>query len=233
MTRFLTAAAAAAAILLSAGGAMAQGRPAPENYNALRDFSYNNPNGVWSYGYGTAGEKASFTVYPVGLDAGCGRTEDVISDCFLDAESLVAQNVSGKLRTAGGGASTIVIPADALQLHPRNTSQDTIIVFTAPKDGSYRIEGFFEILDDRPTSIAPKIFVNAKDITRKAFKSDVDVVLSGAADPVKKKVGEKRKFSVTQALLKGQRLQFALNPNGDWRFDSTGFDATVTPVPAM
>jgi len=223
--------AAAAAVIAWTGAANAQS-PAPENYNALRDFSYNNPNGVWSYGYGTAGDKDTFVVYPVGLDAGCGRTEDVVSDCFLNSTSLVAQNVSGKVQVVNAPASSIVIPNDALQLHPREDGQETIIVFKAPAHGFYRMEGFYEILDNAPTSIKPRIVIGSKDQTRKAFGSKVDVVLSGAADPANKKVGEKRKFSFTRELSQNQRVQFAVNPNGDWRFDSTGFDVTITPVPA-
>ena len=228
MKTILTAA-AAAALLATVATANAQS-PAPENYNALRDFSYNNPNGVWSYGYGTAGDKNTFVVYPVGLDAGCGRTEDVICDCFISSNSLVAQNVSGKLQVVNAAASSIVVPVDALQLHPRDDGQETIIVFKAPAHGFYKMEGFYEILDNAPTSIAPRIVIGTKDQTRKAFGSKVDVVLSGASDPANKKVGEKKSFSFTRELSKDQRVQFSLNPNGDWRFDSTGFDVTITPV---
>ncbi|MFC3691974.1 hypothetical protein [Chenggangzhangella methanolivorans] len=217
--------AAVAALLATVGPASAQS-PAPASYKATRDFSYNNPGGVWSYGYGTAGDKASFVRYPAGLISAANG----LLDSFYDGESSVSVNATGAVALHDPGSSKVVIPTDALVMHPRLDGQETMVVFTAPAHSFYRMEGFFEILDNAPTSVAPRIVIGTKDQTRKAFGEKQTVVLSGAADPAALKPGEKKSFSFTRELSKNQRVQFALNPNGHWRFDSTGFDVTITPV---
>lgn len=226
MKRLLTTAALGAALCLSVGVAVAE--PLAQSYKAGRDFSYRNPGGVWSYGYGTTGVKASFTSLGALIDK-CGGAE-ALTDCFRVNEGLVGSNVTGKTQVVNATSSSIVVPSAGLLLHPNASGQDVIVQFKAPQAGSYEMKGFYQILDNAPTSVAPKIFINAKDVTKKAFGSKADVVLSGAADPAAKKGGEKKSFSLTRTLAKGDRLQFGLNPNGDWRFDSTSFDVTITPV---
>lgn len=223
MKAILTGAAVAAAFAASISVAAAES-PAPANYKALRDFSYSNPNGVWSYGYGTAGDRSSFVRYPLGLQILGGG----LIDSFYDSESSVSVNNTGKTVVLNASSSSVVVPTDALVMHPRSDGQDTMVVFTAPGFGLYQIEGFFEILDNAPTGVAPRIFVGSKDVTKTAFGKK-DVVLTGGSDPSKKKAGQKKSFSFTQELSPNQRVQFALTPNGDWRFDSTGFDVTITP----
>jgi hypothetical protein len=227
MKTILTGAAVAAMLAATIGAAAAQ-NAAPANYKALRDFSYSNPNGAWSYGYGAGGDAASFVRFPTSLQIlGNG-----FLDSFYDSESTVSLDNTGGTKVLAASASSVVIPTDALVMHPRSDGQDTMVVFTAPAAGFYLMEGFFEILDNAPTSVAPKIFIGSKDQTLKAFSSKNPVVLTGPADPSKKKVGQKKKFSLTRELSVGQRVQFVVNANGDWRFDSTGFDVTITPVPA-
>jgi len=214
---------AALAIAATAGAAHAQ---TPTVYKAGRDFSYLNPGGVWSYGYGQTG--TSFTLYS-GLIDRCGAAEDG-SDCFYFSNALVGSNVLNKRRVEAASASTIVIPEKGLLLHTGSDGSDPIVRFTAPAAGTYRIEGYYQILDNRPTGVAPKIFVDALDVTQKAFRADADVVLTGASDPDAKKVGETRKFALTRKLRKGAVVSFGLDEAGNWTFDSTGFDVTIAPV---
>lgn len=226
MKTFLTSAAVAVALTASAGAASAQSA-APASYKAVRDFSYNNPGGVWSYGYGTAGAPATFVRYTTGLVSGANG----LLDAFNESESVVAVTTQTETAVHNPGSSQVVIPVDALVMHPRSDGQETMVVFTAPAAGTYKIEGFYEILDNAPTGVRPRIVIGTKEFTRAAFNSKVDVVLTGASKPGTKEVGQKRAFTLTRQLSKGNRVQFALNPNGDWRFDSTGFSATVTLVP--
>lgn len=213
----------AAALAMAASAAHAQ---SPAVYKAGRDFSYLNPGGVWSYGYGRTG--TSFTLYP-GLIDRCGAAEEG-SDCFNFSNALVASNVLNKRRVEIASASSIVIPEKGLHMHTGSDGSDAIVRFTAPAAGKYRIEGYYQILDNRPTGVAPKIFVDAIDVTLKAFRADAPVVLSGASDPEAKKVGETRKFALTRKLRKGAVVSFGLNEAGNWTFDSTGFDVVIAPV---
>lgn len=218
--RVLSAAVAAAAFCLGASAASAQ------SYKLERDFSYVNPTGVWSYGYGTTG--SSFTPFAALLDE-CGA-ETQGSDCFLEDGAVVAINVVHKNFVRTFPFSSVVLPDTGVQLHPKNDGADAIVRFTAPSTGTYRFEGYYQILDTNPSGVAPKIFVGARDFTSKAFDEDGAVVLNGPADTEAKKGGQIKRSSLTRQLAKRAVVQFGLDPNGDFRFDSTGFDVTVTPV---
>lgn len=226
MKKLLSTVALGAALCLFAGAVVAE--PLAQSYKAGRDFSYRNPNGVWTYGYGTTGVKSNFTSLGALIDK-CGGAEE-LTDCFRVNDGLVGSNVTGKVQVVNAPSSSIVIPVGPLLLHPNASGQDVIVQFKAPQAGNYQIKGFYQILDNAPTSVAPKMFINARDVTKAAFGSTTDVVLSGASNPAEKKAGEKKSFSLTRTLAKGDRVQFGLNPNGDWRFDSTSFDVTITPV---
>lgn len=226
MSKHLTGIAAVALLFGLAGPVAAE--PLYFNYKAARDFSYSNPSGVWAYGYGTTGDKSDFKLLDQLLEF-CG-TSAMISDCYRTGDALVASNVSGATRVAHAAASDVVVPADVLQLHPHSNTKDVIVQFTAPKTANYRISGFYEILDTKPTGVAPKIFVNGKDMTLKAFHSKKKVVLKGGADAVARLPGESDSFNFDQKLAKGDRVQFGLNADGDWSFDSTGFDVRIVPL---
>ena len=127
------------ALLASSGVARAT------TYNALNDFSitYGNPNGVWSYGEGTAGTN-EFTAFIVK-----GSDPDVLgrstfwrtTDPNLGAPAVI-KNTLGTAFTA----ATAVFPTNVLDFHP-GVADDVIIRFTAPTSGTYSYSGLFEILD--------------------------------------------------------------------------------------
>lgn len=221
---------ALAAMLAVAGlttGAEAQ------SYKATRDFSYQNPNGVWQYGYGLSGPGGTFTRIPGPLVDKCFQPKEG-SDCFLDSDALVSVNTSGKTYVAVAPSSSIVIPNDALRLHPRSDNQEVIIQFRAPAEGEYSFNGFYQILDTNPSSIAPRIFVGAVDVTPEAFREAGPVILAGpGADAAAKKGGQLKRFRFTRTLSKNGVVRFGLGANGDFRFDSTAFDVTATPTGAQ
>ncbi len=211
--------------IVAAGFAAAVGFASPagaETYKVIRDFSYLNPGGVWAYGYGTTGK--SFTLYPA-ISTGCGTTGGR-TDCFRNGNALVYQNTYGAA-FADPGSGTVLVGDNVVMMHP-DAGVDTIVRFKAPRAGSYVFKGSFTLMDSSPTGIAPKIFLGSKDLTKTAFKSTVDVTLTGpGAILSKKKPGGSKAFAFTQALRAGQVVYFAVNDLGNWTFDSTALKLEV------
>lgn len=215
---------AAAAMVATAGAASAQA-PQPSAYKAARDFSYQNPNGVWTYGIGRTG--STFALHPGGLVEAGGPGE---VDYFNTNNALVGVNTVGKRVVENLPSSSVVQPANLLIMHTGSDGNDSIVRFTAPAAGRYSFEGYYVILDNRPTGVAPKIFIGDTDVTMRAFRTDAAVMLTGGSDPAAKKPGERRRFAITSKLKAGQIVSFGLNDAGNWLFDTTGFDVTVRPV---
>jgi hypothetical protein len=188
-------------------------------YNALNDFSItnSNPNGVWSYGEGTVGT-SDFTAFIVK-----GSDPDVpgrsifwrTTDPNLGAPAVI-KNTLGTAFTA----ATAVFPTNVLDFHP-GFADDVIIRFTAPTAGTYTYSGLFEILDfQAPTGIVAEIYKNGTQLFSKP--------LSGAANAQTLQPGEGINFSGSVDLVAGDILSFASNREGNFTFDSTGFNVTIT-----
>lgn len=195
---------------------------AAETYKVVRDFSYLNPGGVWSYGSGDTGR--SFTLVP-SISDGCG-TPGGRTDCFRVGNAIVYINTSGNA-FADPGSGTVLVGDNVLMLHPAD-GVDAIVRFRAPRAGTYTFKGSYAIMDTSPTGIAPKIFVGATDVTKAAFGSKVDVALTGpGAVLAKKKPGGSKAFTFTRTLKAGQPVYFGVNALGNWLFDSTALKLEV------
>lgn len=207
---------------LAVGGFIAISSSAhAETYKMPRDFSYLNPTGVWAYGSGVTG--ASFTLFPA-LKSACDVAKK--ADCFTGGNAQVYINTSGGAYV-DKASGTVLIGDNVIMMHP-DTGVDAIIRFKAPRAGTYVFKGSYAIMDSSPTGVAPKIFVGATNLTKAAFKSAVDVVLTGpGADLAKKKPGQRKAFSFSRALKSGQLVYFGLNEAGNWTFDSTAFVVTA------
>lgn len=193
-----------------------------ETYKAVRDFSYMNPSGVWSYGYGKTGR--TFSRFPRIVEQ-CGTTNE--EDCFRNNANIVGLNTSSK-PFPDAASSTVLIGENVLMMHPSDGA-DTIVSFRAPRTGTYRVTGFFQIMDTAPSGVVLLVYANGTDISKTAFKTTTTpVVLSGPpANRTTLRGGGKRAFDFSYRLTVGQFLYFAINPNGTSNFDSTGFSAEV------
>ncbi|RYY12318.1 MAG: hypothetical protein EON55_12550, partial [Alphaproteobacteria bacterium] len=101
-------------------------------YDAVADFSTaSTPNGVWSYGYGTAGVGGlSFTAFTTAN-----------SSFGSPAWNLPGLPLVGQAYTGG----TVAVPASDLWLHPGNADDLSAIVrFTAPVSGVYDLSAVWE-----------------------------------------------------------------------------------------
>jgi hypothetical protein len=189
-----------------------------QTWDATKDFGPLNPNGAWSCGYGITG--LSFTLDPF-YDPDCAPVSGVV--CWTaDTESDIP--VVG-FNTTGGWLNwlTIVDPPDvlAVQPGPNEGLQDTIVQWTAPVAGTYTISGFFEILDTSPTGIMGFVFDDHTLLYRRE--------LLGPPAQHPDQVGGREDFYFAKLFLNaGDVLSFGVNSDGDNRYDSTGFNATIT-----
>jgi hypothetical protein len=200
-------------VILTAGGY------ATDTWDATKDFGDFNPNGAWSYGYGTTG--TSFTPYSIwdpacvgNAGVGCWHANNVGQEI-----PLVGFNTTGHYIES----TTALIPPDTLFVHPY-AGEDTIVSWTAPTSGTYSIAGFFDILDMYPTGIIGLVYENSTQL----YSGE----LLGPPAQFPDKVGGREDFSFPALNLKaGDVISFAVNDDGDYNYDTTGFNATITAVP--
>ena len=197
-----------------------------QTWDARRDFAPSNPNGAWSYGSGVTG--TSFTLYATYLtscDAAWGVQGLVCwsGDLYYNAP-LVASNITGQWLYCCYG---VVVPPDALVVHPAPDWEpaDSIVQWKAPADGSYRISGYFEILDAvNPTGIIGLVYRNGTLLYRGE--------LLGPPAQYPNQIGGREDFYCPQLSLNaGDIISFGVNSDGTFYYDSTGFNATIVTPP--
>jgi hypothetical protein len=200
------------------------------DFKAQRDFSYQNPSGVWSYGTRTPitagpGPKA-FTKFSGPLTSDCVPG----FDCWKVGVNTVGTNTTGRAFN-DPASSTVVVGNNLLQMHPTN-ELDTVVLFEAPVTGSYRFEGYFQILDTNPNSVMTFIVRGRNDFLfrrRLALRNG-----NGAAtrDDKNPKPGRAIRFDFqADDIQAGDLIAFGVNADGNYLFDSTGFDAKITLLP--
>ena len=188
-------------------------------WDATKDFGPSNPNGTWSYGYGVPG--TSFTPDPI-YNPDCALVSGQVCWTAQLSEQLpdVAFNTTGNYLNF----ITVVLPPDALNVHPAwNYGQDTIVAWTAPSSGLYEINGFFEALDISPSGIIGLVYRNGTQLYSQE--------LLGPPAHQPDQVGGRENFYFQLQLNAGDVISFGVNNDGSASNDTTGFNATVTPIP--
>ena len=208
--RTVVAAFAALGFLSSTAGAF--------DYKAHRDFSYLNAVGVWSYGGRTVSAPKKTTLFTEFV------TDSIPGvDKFGRGNTIVAVNTTGKAFNATDN-NTVVIPDNTLFMHP-STEEDAVVIFKVPSPGTYRFEGFFQIMDTSPTGTVVYALRNAKTILQKELNGK-----GAKRDDRNPKGGKKISFDFAlDDLRAGDKITFGVNAAGNWTFDTTAFDVRVTP----
>ncbi|MFT3987258.1 VPLPA-CTERM sorting domain-containing protein [Aestuariivirga sp.] len=203
-------------LALFLGAASAQA----ETWNAFDDFSIaTNPNGAWSYGEGTAG--STFTPFVNKV-----TTSQVIywqtTNPSLGAPAVI-KNTTG----SSFAYPTVVFPNDVLDIHPGPNS-DVIVQFTAPTAGTYSYSGLFEVLDYvQSNGVIGLIYKNGTQLFSQEFGGTT-------ANATTLTAGSMITFMGSVLLAAGDKLSFAVNNDGNYLYDSTGFQVVisdVSPVP--
>src|SRR5207244_3785917 len=115
-------------------------------YDAVADFSISsNPNGNWTYGYGSTGSYnagTGFTKYTASGTSwgGSGYTYQAIATNGLPAVGYNAANEN----PGTGGLTSVYVPQTELWLHPGpDANQDSLVLFTATTSGFYNLSSEF------------------------------------------------------------------------------------------
>jgi hypothetical protein len=212
---------AASAIVLATMGVSTAN--AATIYNALIDFSLSNPSGPWHYGFGDPAT-SNFTA----MTSSGSNYFNISGLNYWEAAPegfsvpVVIKNTTGSPINIG----TPYVPTDALLIHPGPSSEnsDVIVQFKAPSAGSYSYSGFYELLDQSPTGVFGQVFDGT------TLKSS-GTLISPGANSSSFGPGQSEPFNGTVFLNAGSTLSFAVNNDGNYTYDSTGFNATITAVP--
>ncbi len=183
-------------------------------FDAVTEFSSSNPSGSWAYGTGVTG--SSFTPMSVfsAVCNGITRLSCWQPPSIVFGVPVVAYN-SGSTINNG----TVVLPPGVLDVHP-GPAVDTIVTWTSPAAGVYSISGFFELLDVSPSGVIGQVYNGSTSL----FTS----ILTGPGAVHPDTAGQRKNFSFVETLAAGSTLSFGVNNDGNFLFDSTGFDATIT-----
>src|SRR6185436_2813851 len=189
----------------------------PAGYDARKDFSAaSNPAGAWSYGYEltTGGTFLRMPVASNYFTLPSWSRDDPAVVPFPFYYPFVAFNDKGGPYTFGVPAETL--PPDVLLMIGGADAARSVVRWTAPRSGAFRVEGSFRGLSYSTT--------------------DATILLnSGATILPKTPVGPHQTvgFSFIQALTAGDTLDFILGDGGNGHFaDNTGFNASITPLNA-
>jgi hypothetical protein len=191
-------------------------------FDAVNDFSItSNPNGVWSYGW-TASLGSTLTLFTAANPVTCGYP-------YLQQWTIIPGCPDNPFTTTPGliynGSDTphckisACQPPGVLNFQPDNRGGYVVARWTAPRAGSYRIEGVFEGLDYvGPTTSDVHVLLNSTE-------SLLSAPITSYLLPIS--------FTLQAKLKAGDIIDFAVGygSNRNYYYDSTGGNATITREP--
>lgn len=177
-------------------------------FDLARDFSVErNPNGAWSYGW-SASRGSDFI-----LD-----TQTFEGYSYGIVRAWQAPNFEGALYHIAYAVTqvnhpTVNIPAGTVNFHPGPRGENSVIRWTAPTTGRYRIEGLF----------------TGNDF---AYPTTTDVaILHGSTEIFSDAINSYRVptfFSLVEQVKAGETIDFTVGfGNGAYWGDSTGVEAVI------
>lgn len=183
-------------------------------YDATKDFSSSNPNGVWQYGWeSTFGNFNSLSTYTtVNNNASLPAWSSLKDTAASLYKALVYKN---------NGSTTIYgddVAPGRLVLHPGYLNEYATIRFTAPESANYKIYA--------------KAFSNgvyAADPT--VYETDVTILLNGQiiGSTVSTNSSPVVLDNVLKALNKNDTVDLLIGSKGSYYGDSTPIEFVVTP----
>lgn len=213
-----------------------------QSYQASRDFTRDNPTGVWLFGYGRTNDRGSLKPLPF--------KEEQDFDAFYKAFPIrkgphpIYQRVIiglGHNNTTVADPMYGVIAPNMLALRARRSGgslperYDSIVRFKAPEAGTYAFEGYYALIDDREDqAFEPLIYLGGENLSQKAFKQAGFVLFGKPADPATKTIGETKNFKFDLKLKQNAQVFFSVRQTPSFTSTSSlgvGFDVRVTPKP--
>jgi hypothetical protein len=204
-------------LLVCASAGLAQTHEPAAEYDAVRDFSItSNPNGVWSYGW-EASLGSALNLYTVtDVTSVPGISAWLAQGTFLRNPPLVAHNDRTSVICP---PSTFCVPPEYLDLHPGINNEVSVVRWTAPTNGNFKIEGAAVGLDQTTTTTTLYVLLNSGSAL---FTIPIDNYRSPLFF----------RFPCALAMSAGDTLDFAVDfgADGDYYYDSTGIQFKVTNV---
>lgn len=164
-----------------------------------------NGTGAWGFGYQPNGTRA-MSLY-LAAKSNCS---DLGLTCWMMSSTapdipLVGANLSDNILVR----KTIRALPNAVVLHPGMNGESSVVAWTAPTAGMYRLRATFQSIDAYPTGVS--IWVETGN-----FLSPYSLM------------GGMLNFDRSMQLAKGQTVYFAVAPNGTYENDSTALSLTIT-----
>ena len=189
-----------------------------QTYDVGADFSLSNPSGAFTYGSKLT-PLGAFSAYPLSGTA-VGTLDYHTSNVGGDLTPGVFHN-SGGAFTSG----TVHYEAGETAFHPGPNGEISVIRFTAPTAGSYTLTSRFYGLD----------FVGPTNTNVAVVLPDYALTF-GVGNVFGYRAGSVLTFNQVLALNAGDLVEFQVDRNGNYAFDTTAIDASLTlaavPEPA-
>lgn len=209
------------ALPLALAGALAGALAAPasaQTWDARADYgTTTNPNGVWTYGYTTAtasGGAPATVVAHASTSLGSDIHSWFTSGLCGDNTPAVARNLGATTFTYNGTGN---IGAGQLALHPGCSNQFSVVRFTAPgtgfTPGTYDLAASFRGADVGYRTIA--VFHNGTAL----FEDFLDG-------------GASASYAGARTLAAGDVVDLVVGAAGDYRFDQTEANLTISAAAA-
>ncbi len=182
------------------------------------DGSETNPRGPWTYGYRSPLESTTLTPVASHIDSSSdfnGFHDEI--EGYIDVVSILANTGTGQVVLDSGFGDYAPLNPNQMAMHPGAGNQFSIVRWTAPVANTFNILASWTDLDPNGgNGGSGHVVINGTNfISMERFWDNGG---SGAS------------FG-TFSLNAGDTVDFALGSRGDYTFDTTGFDATITAIP--
>ena len=205
--------------------AMAAANTSPTSWELAGEFHWNasaTAQSVWSYGSKTTltCSGAAMTLLPSAYlqYANVIRGRGTVQAGGGPSVPAVFQNNNITPFTTPGGQAITLAPR-ALAMHPGPNGECAVTRFTAPSAGIYQVSGQYYALDSNGTGTNTNVYVMHNTPATTYDHSAVVQAVGG---------NRMSSFRVTNiSLLQGQTIDFAVEMNGNYYYDTTGLHAVV------
>lgn len=177
-----------------------------------------NPNGNWAYGYSPKDDTSHFTLFEKANHNNHFASPEVPVDFWNrpdDWHPLILKNTSNVVIVIQGA---VVVPPTMFEMHPGPDGQRSVLRWTAPADGDYRIQGQFRGINGSGYTRTDALVVENGSTVR--FSADIEGF------------NFEHPFDLTFIGKRGGTVDFSVGygSDRDYAGDSTGFSAIITTI---